>query len=181
MSELDSNSWKKQRESLVFDSYRKIISRTFLLPNGKETDYEVFTGPDFVVVAAFDTEGKAIINKQFRAGPEVALYGFPSGMVDEGEQAVDAAKRELTEETGFVAGEIEFLKTVKMNYGTFEQHSFIATNCQPIAEKRLDSTEFIENELWEIEKLKSTLRNPNENLLAHLDVIYMVLDRLGEL
>ncbi len=181
MSGLDQNTWKKQSESVVFENYRKIIRRKFLLPNGKETDYEVFDGPDFVVVAAFDTEGKVIMNKQFRAGPETALYSFPSGMVDEGEKPIDAAKRELTEETGFVAGEIEFLKTVKMNYGTFEQHCFLATNCQPLSQKRLDSTEFIENEIWEVEKLKSVLRNPNENLLAHLDVIYMALDRLGKL
>ena len=97
MQEWAKKPWEKISEKLVFNSYRKIISRLFRLPDGRELDYEVFTGQSFVVIAAFTESGKAIITKQYRPGPECFLWGFPSGMIDEGEQAADAAKRELLE------------------------------------------------------------------------------------
>lgn len=171
-------AWKKMSERLVFDHYRKILRRGFVLPNNKEVDYEVFTGPDFVVVAAFTENGEAIINKQFRAGPETFLYSFPSGMVDEGETPEQAGRRELEEETGYEAGEMIFLKTSKINYGTFQQHCYLALDCTPTGKIRLDGSEFIENEIWSLDELKEKLRDNSESNLVHIDAVFMALDKL---
>ena len=171
--------WEKLSEKSVFDSYRKIVSRLFRLPDGREIDYEVFTGQSYVVVAAFTENGEAIITKQYRPGPESFLWGFASGLIDDGEEAEAAAKRELLEETGYQVGEIDFIKEVKLNYGSFSQHTFLATNCVKVAGQKLDSTEFIEVELWSVADLLKALRDRDDKRMVSIDVVYMALDKMG--
>lgn len=179
MPELNKKPWEKLSEQLVFDSYRKIMSRLFRLPDNREISYEVFTGQPYAVVAAFTETGDAIMTKQYRPGPETFLWSFPSGIIDPGEKAIDAAKRELLEETGYEAGKLEFIKEVKLNYGDFSQYTFLATDCVKTSEQQLDSTEFIQVELWTVEVLLETIRNQGDNRLVNLDVAYLALDKLG--
>lgn len=175
---MSKNTWKKLSEELVFDSYRKIVSRLFRLPDNREIQYEVFTGQPYAVIAAFTVDGDAVITKQYRPGPESFLWGFPSGMIDPGERAIEAAKRELMEETGYEAGHIEFIKEVKLNYGDFSQHTFLATDCVKVGEQKLDSTEFIEVEIWPVNQLLEAFRDPENNQFVGLDVAYLALDKL---
>lgn len=57
--------------------------------------------PDAVVLIIHDESGsKILLNKEFRMAVGEAVYNFPAGLIDEGEDARTAAKRELREETG---------------------------------------------------------------------------------
>lgn len=57
--------------------------------------------PDGVVIVATDIDGgKILINKEYRMSVGDYVYNFPAGLIDEGETAEVAAKRELKEETG---------------------------------------------------------------------------------
>lgn len=181
MIDQNNKAWEKLSEQTVFDSYRKILNRLFRMPDGREINYEVFSGQPYVVVAAFTEDGQAVMAKQYRPGPEQFLWGFSSGLIDPGEEAIDAAKRELLEETGYQAQEITFLKEVKLNYGNFSQHCFLATNCKKVAEQKLDSTEFIEVELWSVKELLENIRSQEQTNMVGLDVAYLALDKLGYL
>ncbi|MFO8112146.1 MAG: NUDIX hydrolase [Desulfosalsimonadaceae bacterium] len=62
-----------------------------------------FDAPDAVVIVAFhETSGRLVIIKEFRIPLAGWLYGFPAGLVDEGESLEGCAERELFEETGLV-------------------------------------------------------------------------------
>jgi len=52
-----------------------------------------------VVIAAFKKE-KVLLAREFRMGVNKYVYSFPAGLIDDGETPVQAAKRELIEETG---------------------------------------------------------------------------------
>ncbi len=66
------------------------------------------TKPDSVVIIATDESGqKLLINKEFRMAVGDWVYNFPAGLIDEGEEPVESAKRELWEETGLELYEID--------------------------------------------------------------------------
>ncbi len=62
-----------------------------------------FSVPDGVIIVPFHTErNKLVVVKEFRVAVGDYKYGFPAGLIDEGETAAEAAKRELKEETGLI-------------------------------------------------------------------------------
>ena len=78
--------------------------------NNHLTNYEELHGdsPDAVVIIALDETGdKILLNKEFRHAPGCFVYNFPAGLIDEGEEPEESAKRELWEETGLELYEIE--------------------------------------------------------------------------
>jgi ADP-ribose pyrophosphatase len=60
-----------------------------------------FTEPDAVVIVAFHTtENKLVLTREYRVPLADFEYGFPAGLVDDGEGIEQAVRRELKEETG---------------------------------------------------------------------------------
>ncbi len=60
-----------------------------------------YASPDAVMIAAFHTsENKIVITREYRVALADYEYGFPAGLVDEGERVEQAVRRELEEETG---------------------------------------------------------------------------------
>ena len=55
---------------------------------------------DGVMIIPITKEGEIVLIKQYRAPIDDYLYEFPAGMVDPGEDFIEAGKRELFEETG---------------------------------------------------------------------------------
>lgn len=128
--------------------HRHLITKIFEMPNGQMADFQTFDseGREFVAVVALTTENKVVIARQFRPGPEKIMDELPGGFVDEGEELVDAAKRELEEETGYRPAEIEYLGPVhKDAYNNATWHYFFATGCtQATTNQVLDETEYVE-------------------------------------
>jgi ADP-ribose pyrophosphatase len=83
----------------------EIISR-----NNSLDSLEALNGanPDSVVIIATDEDGERIlVNKEFRMAVGNWVYNFPAGLIDEGENPYESAKRELWEETGLELYEID--------------------------------------------------------------------------
>lgn len=70
---------------------------------------------DWVVVAATDRQGSFILVEQHRHGLDATTIECAGGVIDAGEAPIDAARRELFEETGYEAGELERLGWVHPN------------------------------------------------------------------
>jgi ADP-ribose pyrophosphatase len=70
---------------------------------------------------------------------------FPAGMVDPGEEPIDAAKRELLEETGYSCENIIEIENHFQDQGCSNAiiRIYLATGCKKIKEQRLDDTESI--------------------------------------
>ncbi len=68
---------------------------------GKEYDFYIIEAPTWVNVVAVTADNHIVLIEQYRHGIKSVTYEIPGGMVDPGESSLDAAKRELIEETGY--------------------------------------------------------------------------------
>ncbi|MFK8007601.1 MAG: NUDIX hydrolase [Saprospiraceae bacterium] len=172
--------WEKISERIAYSGWRKIIVRKFLMPNGKEAEFDVIGNEDFVTIAAFTENQEAILVNQFRVGAEREIISFPEGAIDEGEKLEDCAARELLEETGFQAEKIVFLKTFHQAYFTQKQHVLLAMNCKKVAEQNLDENEFIEVLKMPLDEFRAFIKNKNdERINGNVAAAYLALDELG--
>ena len=76
------------------------------LPDGRIIEeYYVLEYPDWVNIVAIDKEGKMLLVRQYRHGLQRTGYELVAGVLEKDENPMEAAKRELLEETGYAGGE----------------------------------------------------------------------------
>ena len=94
---------------------------------GIEGDYVAMDAPDWAMVVA-EYQDSFVLVRQWRHSAECLSLEFPGGVVDGGEDAATAARRELKEETGFEAGKLTHLGTVSPNPALFKNqfHVYLA-------------------------------------------------------
>lgn len=140
--------WKLLKEETEYkNKYVDIRKRTYTLPNNKEADYFIRDGMGNVAsIFAITNNNEIILAREFRPGPGKILDELPGGVIDPNETPLQAAKRELFEETGYKGELILLTKTWMSAYSTGKKYSYIALNCQKHSEKQnMDhENEFIE-------------------------------------
>lgn len=117
--------------------WRTIVSKTFVLPNGKSSEFDTINPEDFAAagVIALTKDSKVIIARQFRPGPEKLIDEIPGGLVDPGETPEIAARRELLEETGYEAGILKPLGVAyKDSFMNGKFYYYLATDCKLVNE-----------------------------------------------
>lgn len=85
-----------------------------VLPDGTELPdpYHVLEKDDYVVIVAVTAAREAVLVRQYKHGAGVVVTEFPAGFVDPGEDPGQAVRRELREETGFLAERVLFVSTL---------------------------------------------------------------------
>lgn len=79
------------------------VSEKLKKAGSKEGGFFLIENPDWVNVVAVTRDFDIVMIEQFRHGTEEVTLEIPGGMVDDGEEPLAAAKRELAEETGFTS------------------------------------------------------------------------------
>ena len=173
-------NWKKLQERFVYRGYRNIIRKTFEMPDERVLDYDVFDSASFVNIAAVTKERKILLIKQYRPGPEKICLGFPAGYIDEDETIVEAAQRELLEETGYTTNQIYPVKTIQDAYSTIRQYCLIAINCEQVAQPKYDENEFLEMIEMTIGEFKEMLVDEKNTAFESIGLGFLLLHYLGE-
>ena len=98
--------------------------------------------PDYAVAVALTEDQQVLIVRQYRPALERHTLEFPSGLVDAGETPAETVRRELLEETGYQAGEIEPLGGMDPDTGRLGNRiwCFLAKGVRPRAGRRHRST-----------------------------------------
>ena len=118
------------------------------MPDGRIIDdyYQVRT-KDFALIVASTVNGEIIMERHYRHGVRGTTCTLPAGGVEPGEDPLEAAKRELLEETGYVSDAWQRLGSfvVSINYGCGTAHIFKAEDARRITEP--DSKDLEEMEI----------------------------------
>jgi len=142
--------WLQDSESVRQDSrlFRQIVAQRRSPHTGRAHSFYRLQGPDWVNVVAFNRAGELLVVEQFRHGIDAATLEIPGGGCDPGEDPLQAARRELREETGYVSDEWVVLGFCTPNPATQNNrcHTFLALDCDPAGDLELDPAE--ELQVW---------------------------------
>lgn len=132
------------------------------LPDGTiHPEYYVLEYPTWVNIIAITTDGKFLMVEQYRHALGEVLTELVAGCVEEGEEPIEGAKRELFEETGYGSGQWEQIAVLSPNAAANNNlsYSFVATGVEKIGSQHLDTTEDIQVKLFSEEEVKAMLLN----------------------
>ena len=151
-------------EHIIQDKYIDFRRSAYRLPDGTVCEpFYHYSRRDYVVIVATDEEGRYICVRQYRQGIGEVTTEFPAGGIErtdgrqyagrsgrtesEGfaEEALETAKRELMEETGYSSDDWTHLLTVPSNAVISDNYAivFAARNCRRTGSQDLDDTEFL--------------------------------------
>lgn len=140
--------WNLTQETLhsscvVFDVYKEHFKHP---EDGREGDFYVAHAPDWVTAIPVTRDRKIILVNQFRFGIRDLSWEFPGGVVDKGEIFVEAARREVLEETGYTGNAPIILGNAASNPAIFSNrcHFVLIENCEFTAPTNFDANEEIE-------------------------------------
>ena len=132
------------------------------LPDGRTIpEYYVLEYPDGVNVIAITKDGHFVMERQYRHALGCTCLELPCGVIEQGETPIEAAMRELEEETGYGGGEWTELMTLSANPSTMTNltHCFLATGVEKMTDQHLDPTEELSVHLLTREEVLDLLRN----------------------
>ena len=134
-----------KEEILYSGDFINLIKEVYSLPNNRTITREKIVkngGKDSVIIVATDSNGNYILTFQTRINDKI-IAEFPSGYIEDGEDVIEAAKRELKEETGYVSDNVTILDNSYYSVG-------------------------IDNSICYVVRIKNSIKafnvNPNENL-----------------
>jgi 8-oxo-dGTP pyrophosphatase MutT (NUDIX family) len=155
--------WKPVRSECiqhfrVFD----LLRETYISPRtGHQYPFYVLQTWDWANIIPITPDKNVVMIRQFRAGIRSITLEIPGGLVDpEDGSPLDAAKRELREETGYDSDEIIPLGVVHPNPAIMNNrcYTFLATNVRLTGEQELDMGEDIVVQLVPLEKIPELIR-----------------------
>ena len=160
----DNLEWKEVKvDHVCQDAWIDFRRCDYELPNGEVIGpvYN-YSKHSFSIVVATDENGDFICVRQYRHGIDEITTEFPAGGIEYKEkssvpyitydniiatedEAFEAAKRELLEETGYVSDDWKHLMTVPANatLSNSRVHIYSARNCRKVSGQELDETEFL--------------------------------------
>lgn len=101
------------KSTMVFQgTFLKIIRDRVQTPSGHIKNIEYIRHPGAALIIPLSSDGKVIMEKQYRHPLQKIFLEFPAGKIAEGETSLQTAQREFQEETGYTAQKWTFLTTI---------------------------------------------------------------------
>jgi 8-oxo-dGTP pyrophosphatase MutT (NUDIX family) len=137
--------WKSLSEEPLGDFSIFRLSRTVRRSpsTGRTHGFIRVDAPDWVNVIAVTPDGEVVLVAQYRHGTDAVTLEIPGGAVDDGESPLDAARRELEEETGYRAQSWAAIGWVEPNPAFMSNRcwTFLAAGCMPDGRAAPDPSE----------------------------------------
>ena len=131
------------------NSYIKVENYNCLLNNGitivRDKIIKGNSNGDAVVMIPVTKDNEFLLIVQPRPVKEGFLVEFPAGYVEDKENPLISAKRELIEETGYYSDNIKYLDSFYQDQGCSEayNYAYLALDCEKVKEQKLDKDEFV--------------------------------------
>jgi len=126
--------------------------------NGKQSPYSYVKMKRGVGVIGM-VDNSIILLRQYRYIWDETFWEIPAGMVDDGEEPENAARRELEEETGYQIKNLKFLGICYPSIGSTTEIQYLYfAECEDKGEQKLDDVEDIKVQLVMIDEFKKMIR-----------------------
>lgn len=163
MKKLENRKWKvlKSEKLLSKGTWMNLRQEEVQLPSGAVVpEWFVLEFPDWVNVIAITKDGDFVMEDQYRHALGQTHYELVAGVIDPGETPLEAAKRELSEETGYGGGEWSLFMTISPNptNHTNLSYTFLATGVEKITEQHQEPTEDIHVDIFSKEEVLQLLQ-----------------------
>lgn len=151
-------AWEEiSTEHIIQDEWIDFRKSAYRYPDGRVFEpYYSYSRRDYTVIVASDKDGNYLCVRQFRQGIRQVTTEFPAGGIERSdgkeygdresaETALDCAKRELMEETGYVSDDWTHLITIPSNATIADNYAyvFMARGCRKVGALHLDETEYL--------------------------------------
>ncbi|MFD4539723.1 NUDIX hydrolase [Streptomyces bauhiniae] len=153
-----------------------MVEARFRLPSGVVDTFSLREDRSSVAVLALTKDGLVLVTRQFRPGPRRFVFELPGGYVVEPETPLDAARRELLEETGYQGDVVSAGHCYSDSYSSSVKYCAIARDCVLHRLPSPDAGEFIEVLAMTPSELRRTLRTGD---VTDVDLAYLGLEALG--
>ncbi len=159
----------------------RVESLDLCFSNGERRTFERLLGggvPAVIVVPMLDDD-RVILVREYGAGIDDYHLSLPKGRVDEGEDLLEAADRELKEEAGFGAGKLTLLKCMTQAPNYLQHYTQIVL-AQDLYEEKLpgDEPEPLELEVFSLAQLADWLERGDITEARTIAALYMARDFL---
>lgn len=137
---------KKLDSALVYEGkFLKVHKDSVSLPDESTSFREYILHPGAVAVLALTNNGELIMERQYRYPAGREFIEIPAGKIDPNEPPEQTAKRELLEETGYLASKWTYLGTAHPCIGySNEKISYYLAEELTLTKRQLDEGEFLE-------------------------------------
>lgn len=154
-------TWKRKNSKEIADCRVFKVREDFCVreSDGEESSFFVIENSDWVNIIAFTKTQEIVLIEQFRYGTEKIISELPGGMIDEDEEPLAAAKRELTEETGYASDKFILLGKSHPNPAIQNNtiYHFLAINCEKTGETSFDEHESVMTKLVSLSELENLI------------------------
>ncbi len=133
-------------QTVYSGSFFRIEKDQVRLPDGASAFREFMRHPGAAAVIPLFEDGTVLLERQFRYPMNRIFIELPAGKIDRGEHSLETARRELEEETGYVADEWYFVTTIHNAIGYSDEHIdlYLAKGLRK-GTAHLDAEEFIQS------------------------------------
>jgi ADP-ribose pyrophosphatase len=140
-----------------------------VLPNGHVTQRDIVRHPGAVAIVPLLNDGRVALIRQYRYATGKMLLEIPAGTLETGEPPLECAARELREETGYEAEELESLLSCFMVPGYSDEvlHFFVARGLKAVG----DDPELDEDIILETYALDDVRKMIRENVIEDAKTI----------
>ncbi|MBX5457322.1 MAG: NUDIX hydrolase [Thermogemmatispora sp.] len=180
--------WVTRAAERVLDTpYLKVRREEVLLPDGTLIpDYYIIENRGWVGIVPLTSDGRFLLNRQYKHGIGLEVLEFPAGAIDPHEDdPLLTAHRELMEETGYsvAAEKIELLAHMYANPTGARTRIwwYLARDVEKTGEQKVDPREVIENLLVTPRELLALIHSGQFAVQGQIAAAYMALERLGYL
>jgi ADP-ribose pyrophosphatase len=142
--------------------HKNVRLDTCELPDGKVIEGFVLEYGDWATIVALTRDQEVVLVRQYRHGAQKVILELPGGAMEDGDASpMEAARRELLEETGYTSDTFIQIGCVSPNPANQTNliYSFLALNAEKVGSQNLDETEEIEVVLKPLEKVIAMAKN----------------------
>jgi ADP-ribose pyrophosphatase len=182
LADSETGAWERLGgEALLETPYFRLRSDRLRLPDGSVKDpYYVLERPDAAIIFPVTPEGEVVLVRQYRPPLERLELGLPAGLVEPGEEPEAAARRELSEETGYGGGDWQPLGSVASSPSLKDNwaYLFLARGVRETAPPDPDEHETIEVVRAPLDGMAGLVRAGEIVSSSGVAAVMLALDRI---